>query len=108
MTDFAGALLDPGFPFLRNALLAGLLSSVLFGCLGSIVTVRRIASLAGAVSHAVLGGIGMALYLSASNLVPGFPPMAGAFIFAVLSALIIGIVSLRAKQRAIFPGAWRG
>jgi zinc transport system permease protein len=99
MTDFAAALLDPGFPFLRNALLAGLLSSVLFGCLGSIVTVRRIASLAGAVSHAVLGGIGMALYLSASKLIPGFPPMAGAFIFAVLSALVIGIVSLKAKQR---------
>jgi zinc transport system permease protein len=99
VTDFAGALLDPGFPFLRNALFAGLLSSVLFGCLGSIVTVRRVASLAGAVSHAVLGGIGMALYLSASKLIPGFPPMAGAFIFAVLSALIIGLVSLRAKQR---------
>ncbi|MDR2184618.1 MAG: metal ABC transporter permease [Treponema sp.] len=99
MTDFAGALLDPGFPFLRNALLAGLLSSVLFGCLGSIVTVRRIAGLAGAVSHAVLGGIGMALYLSASNLVPGFPPIAGALIFAALSALVIGLVSLRAKQR---------
>jgi zinc transport system permease protein len=99
VTDFISALADPGFPFLRNALLAGLLSSVLFGCLGAIVTVRRVASLAGAVSHAVLGGIGMALYLSASKLIPGFPPMAGAFIFAVLAALIIGIVSLRAKQR---------
>jgi zinc transport system permease protein len=99
MTDFISTLLDPGFPFLRNALLAGLLSSRLFGCLGSIVTVRRIASLAGAVSHAVLGGIGMALYFSASKLIPGFPPMAGAFIFAVFSALVIGIVSLKAKQR---------
>jgi zinc transport system permease protein len=61
--------------------------------------VRRIASLAGAVSHAVLGGIGLALYLSASGLVPGFPPIAGALIFAVLSAFVIGLVSLKAKQR---------
>jgi zinc transport system permease protein len=96
---FILALLNPAFPFLRNALAAGLLSSLLFGCLGSVVTVRRIASLAGAVSHAVLGGIGMALYLSASGLIPGFSPLAGALIFAVLSALLIGTVSLRAKQR---------
>jgi zinc transport system permease protein len=99
MTGFLGALLNPGLPFIRNALLAGLLSSILFGVLGSVVTVRRIASLAGAVSHAVLGGIGMALYLSAAGIIPNFPPMAGALIFALISAVIIGVVSLRAKQR---------
>jgi zinc transport system permease protein len=99
MTGFIQALTSADFPFIRNALFAGLLSSILFGILGSIVTVRRIASLAGAVSHAVLGGIGMALYLSASKLIPGFPPIAGALIFAVLSAGIIGAVSLKAKQR---------
>jgi zinc transport system permease protein len=98
MRSFFEALTSVDFPFLRNALAAGLLSSLLFGILGSVVTVRRIGSLAGAVSHAVLGGIGLALYLS-SGLIPGFPPMAGALVFAVLSALVIGLVSLRAKQR---------
>jgi zinc transport system permease protein len=97
--DFFAALSSPDFPFIRNALFAGLLSSVLFGTLGTVVTVRRVGSLAGAVSHAVLGGIGLALYLSAAGIVPGFPPMAGALIFAVLSAFIIGVVSLKAKQR---------
>jgi zinc transport system permease protein len=97
MTGFIDALTDPYFPFVRNAIFAGCLSSVLFGVLGSIVTVRRIASLAGAVSHAVLGGIGMALFLSAVGI--ALPPMAGALIFALLSALIIGLVSLKAKQR---------
>jgi zinc transport system permease protein len=99
MTGFLAALVSPDFPFIRNALIAGLLSSVLFGVIGSIVTVRRIASLAGAVSHAVLGGIGMALSLSAAGIVPGFPPIVGALIFAVLSACVIGAVSLKAKQR---------
>jgi len=98
MSSFFEALVNVNFPFLRNALLAGVLSSILFGILGSIVTVRRIGSLAGAVSHAVLGGIGMALYLS-STIIPGFPPVAGALIFALLSALVIGLVSLKAKQR---------
>ena len=85
-------------PFIRNAFFAGLLSSILFGILGSIVTVKRIASLAGAISHAVLGGIGMALFLQAS-LIPRFPPIIGALIFAVLAGIIISFVSLRAKQR---------
>jgi len=98
MNSFFEALTNINFPFLRNALFAGLLSSILFGILGSIVTVRRIGSLAGAVSHAVLGGIGMALYLSAT-IIPGFPPIIGALIFAVISAIIIGLVSLKAKQR---------
>jgi zinc transport system permease protein len=99
MSAFIEALLGADFPFIRNALFAGLLSSVLFGILGTVVTVRRIASLAGAVSHAVLGGIGMALYLSAWGIAPGFSPLAGALIFAILSAGIIGLVSLKAKQR---------
>jgi zinc transport system permease protein len=99
MNGFFAALFDPAFPFVRNALFAGLLSSVLFGVLGALVTVRRIAGLAGAVSHAVLGGIGLALFLQAKKLAPGFSPLAGALLFALLSALIIGLVSLKAKQR---------
>ncbi len=97
--SFIEVLLDPDFDFMRNALVAGVLSSVLFGVLGAVVTVKRIAGLAGAISHAVLGGIGMALFLSVRGIVPGFPPIAGALIFAVLAAVLIGFVSLKAKQR---------
>jgi len=50
--SFFEALLDPSMPFVRNAFLAGILSSILFGVLGSVVTVKRIAGLAGAISHA--------------------------------------------------------
>jgi zinc transport system permease protein len=97
MSSFFEALFSVNFPFLRNALLGGLLSSILFGVLGSVVTVRSIGSLAGAVSHAVLGGIGLALFVS-SRFFP-VPPIAGAFVFALLSAVVIGAVSLKAKQR---------
>jgi zinc transport system permease protein len=99
MSDFVAALLDPSLPFIRNALAAGLLSSILFGVLGSMVTVRRIASLAGAVSHAVLGGVGLALFLSVRGVIPGLPPIAGALAFAIVAAALIAAVSLRAKQR---------
>jgi zinc transport system permease protein len=99
MSGFLAALFNPAMPFVRNALLAGLLSSVLFGVLGAVVTVKRIAGLAGAISHAVLGGIGLALFLSVRGIVPGLPPIAGALVFAVISAGLIGAVSLKAKQR---------
>lgn len=99
MNGYLAALFDPSMPFVRNALIAGLLSSVLFGTLGAVVTVKRISGLAGAISHAVLGGIGMALYLAAHGVLPGLPPMVGALVFALLAAAIIGFVSLKAKQR---------
>ncbi len=99
LISFFHALISPDFPFVRNAFVAGALSSVLFGLLGSVVTVKRIASLAGAISHAVLGGIGLALYLSATGIVPNLSPMAGAIVFALLSALLIGTASLKSKQR---------
>ncbi|HNX72846.1 MAG TPA: metal ABC transporter permease [Spirochaetales bacterium] len=97
--NFFAALVDPSMPFVRNAFIAGLLSSLLFGVLGSVVTVKRIAGLAGSISHAVLGGIGLALFLDANKIIPGMPPIVGALIFALLAAALIGLVSLKAKQR---------
>ena len=47
----------------------------------------------------MLGGIGIALYLSATGKVAGITPMMGAIVFAILAAAIIGLVSLKAKQR---------
>ena len=99
MTGFVQALFDPGLPFVRNALFAGLLSSILFGVLGAVVTVKRIAGLAGAISHAVLGGIGLSLFLSSRGIARGLPPVAGALLFAIAAAALIGAVSLKAKQR---------
>ncbi len=99
MSGYVQALLDPSMPFVRNALVAGLLSAVLFGVLGAVVTVKRIAGLAGAIAHAVLGGIGLSLFLAAKGVLPGLPPIVGALAFALLAAAVIGFVSLRAKQR---------
>ncbi len=90
---------DPALGFLRNAAAAALLSAIPFGVVGSVVTVRRISGLAGAISHAVLGGIGLALFLSGTGILPGVPPIAGAIAFALIAAVVIGTVSLRARQR---------
>ena len=67
MTEFLDALSDPNIPFLRYALVVGLLASVSLGIVGSYVVTRRITYIAAAISHCVLGGIGAALYLNVGH-----------------------------------------
>ena len=51
-------------PFLLKALLAGLLISVACGIVGSLVVVRRLTFITGGIAHAVLGGVGVALFFN--------------------------------------------
>lgn len=90
MTGFLQVLFTQ--PFLQNALLAGFLASIGCGVMGTYVLVKRIGFLAGGIAHAVLGGMGIAYYLAAS-------PYVGAFIAALITALLIGWISLRWKQQ---------
>ena len=108
MIDFLDALRNPDIPFFRYALLAGLLGSVSFGIVGSYVVTRRITYIAAAISHCVLGGIGVAFYLNAVVGWTWCSPMLGALAAALLSAVIIGMVSLYARQRedTVISAVW--
>lgn len=99
MTDFLTTIFNPSIPFLKYALIAGILSSFAFGIVGTYVVSRRISYIAGAISHSVLGGIGIGLYSQVRFQTIWFNPMTGAFISAILSAIIIGYVSRSGKQR---------
>ena len=99
MTDFVHALLDPRIAFLRYAVMVGLLASVPFGITGTYVVTRRITYLAAAIAHCVLAGVGLAVYVQYFYGLWWFSPMLGAVAAAVLSALVIGWVSLTARQR---------
>jgi zinc transport system permease protein len=99
VAELLSALKDPGLPFLRFALIAGVLSSVAFGVLGPIVVAKRIGSIAGSISHSVLGGIGLALFLSYEKGWLWCRPTLGALAAALLSAFLIGLVSLYGKER---------
>ena len=91
-------LMRPEMAFLRYALAVGALSSVALGIVGTMVVTRRISSLAGAASHAALGGIGAALFLQQVAL-PWVSPMLGAIVGAVSAALVVGTVNLYARER---------
>ncbi|HWR82043.1 MAG TPA: metal ABC transporter permease [Candidatus Deferrimicrobium sp.] len=97
MTDFLEAVQK--YRFLSHALLAGVLASVACGVVGTYVVTRRISYIAGAISHSVLGGMGIAYYLSRKHHLQFIHPIFGAIAAALLSAVLIGWVSLRGKQR---------
>ncbi|MBD3335296.1 MAG: iron chelate uptake ABC transporter family permease subunit [Candidatus Eisenbacteria bacterium] len=99
MAEFLEALGNPNIPFLRYALIAGLLASISFGVIGSYVVVRRITYIAGAISHCVLGGIGAGIYLQSVAGCAWCHPMYGAVTAALGAAILIGLVSLYARQR---------
>lgn len=99
MAEFIQALVNPDIPFIRHALIAGILSSATFGIIGTYVVVRRISYIAGAISHSVLAGIGLGLFLQVKYSIEWFTPLLGAVITALLAASLIGMVSLYARQR---------
>ena len=99
MIEFIRALGNPAVPFLRYALIAGILSSAAFGIVGTYITVRRITYLAGAIAHSVLAGIGLSLYLSEAHGVAWLSPLLGAMVAAIVAGAIIGFVSMYAKER---------
>lgn len=97
MSEFLEALTNYGL--VRNAVLTGVLVSIACGVVGTYVVVRRISYLAGGIAHSVLGGMGAARYLATVHGWDWLHPLHGAVVSALVAALIIGLVSLRAKER---------
>jgi zinc transport system permease protein len=81
------------FEFMRNALLAGMLTSIICGIIGTLIIVNRLVFLSGGIAHSAYGGIGLAFFF-------GWPYMVGAIGFALFSAMIMAAVSLKSKQRS--------
>jgi len=97
MSEFLQAV--SRYEFMQLAVLTGILASVSCGMVGTYVVVRRITYIAGGIAHSVLGGMGAARYL---QVVHGFEwahPLYGAVIAALSAAMIIGVVSMKARER---------
>lgn len=97
MTSFFEALTIN--PILLVTLLAGLAASVVSGIIGSYVVVKRIVFISGSISHSVLGGLGFCLWLERVYGVTWLSPLYGALAAAILSAVILGWIRLRYKER---------
>jgi len=99
MIDFFKALFDPDLLFLRNAVIVGILASISFGVIGTYVVTKKISYLAGAISHSAFGGIGGAIYMNKVMGLSFIDPIHGSIVSALGSAIIIGLVSLHARER---------
>lgn len=74
--------------FLKNAIIAGLLASVICGIIGVIVVEKKLTMMSGGIAHTAYGGVGLGYLL-------GFEPLIGAAIFSVGAALGVGALRRR-------------
>ena len=81
------------FDFMRNALLAGILVSISCGIIGTLVVVNRIVFISGGIAHAAYGGIGISYFFK-------FSPVLGAILFSIFSAMGMGMLQRRLRERA--------
>jgi zinc transport system permease protein len=81
------------FDFMQNALVAGLLASVICGIMGALVVVNRIVFLSGGIAHAAYGGIGLAFYFK-------WPYLPGTIGFSLFAAMMMAAISHTVKHRA--------
>ena len=81
------------FEFMRHALMAGLLASVICGIMGTLVVVNRIVFLSGGIAHAAYGGIGLSFFM-------GWSFLAGTLGFALAAATVMAAVTIKARHRA--------
>ena len=80
------------YTFFRNALLGGLLASLLCGLVGTYIVTRRLVFISGGITHASFGGVGLGVFL-------GLNPILSAMVFAIASACGVEWMSHRQKVR---------
>jgi ABC-type Mn2+/Zn2+ transport system permease subunit len=91
MADY---LLEPlQFGFMQRGLLASVLVAIICGLLGSFVVLKGLAFIGDALAHASFGGVALAFVL-------GINIYLGAFVFAIATALSIGIITRRGRVRS--------
>jgi zinc transport system permease protein len=86
-------------PFLIMSFLAGIAASITSGIVGTYVVVKRIVFISGSIAHSVLGGMGIFLWLKRTYDIAWMNPLHGALVAAIISALLIGWIHLKHRER---------
>lgn len=81
------------YQFMQNALIAGILASIVCGIIGVIIVEKKLVMMSGGIAHTSYGGVGLGYLL-------GFEPIIGAFIFSVCAALGIGYIKRKGGARS--------
>ncbi|MEI7672338.1 MAG: metal ABC transporter permease [Syntrophales bacterium] len=71
------------YEFMQNAILVGIMASIVCGVIGPFIVTRRMVFISGGLSHTAFGGLGIAYWL-------GIRPLFGAMAFVLAAAVLIG------------------
>lgn len=81
------------YSFLQNAFFAAILSSIVFGIIGTIIVEKKMVMMSGGIAHTSFGGIGLGYLV-------GIEPIIGALFFSIMAALGISYINKRAKTNS--------
>lgn len=81
------------YQFMQNAIIAGVLASIVCGIIGVMIVEKKLVMMSGGIAHTAYGGVGLGYLLN-------FPPILGAFFFAIAAAFGIGFIKRKGGTRA--------
>ncbi len=79
------------YTFIQNALIAGVLISIITGIVGSLIVVNKMVFLSGGIAHSAYGGIGLSIYF-------GLPMLLSTSIFSVLISILIASLTYQKRE----------
>ncbi len=79
------------YTFVQNALIAGILVSIITGIIGSLIVVNKMVFLSGGIAHSAYGGLGLSIYF-------GFPMLLSTSLFSVMVTIIIAILTYQKRE----------
>jgi zinc transport system permease protein len=79
------------YTFIQNALIAGILVSIITGIIGSLVVVNKMVFLSGGIAHSAYGGIGLSIYF-------GLPMLLSTSVFSVIITILIAILTYQKRE----------
>ena len=77
--------------FVQNAIIAGVLVSIITGIIGSLIVVNKMVFLSGGIAHSAYGGIGLAIYLA-------LPMLLTTSLFCILITILIAIFTYKKRE----------
>ncbi|WP_320036407.1 iron chelate uptake ABC transporter family permease subunit [Halarcobacter sp.] len=79
------------YEFIQNALLAGIIVSVITAIIGTLVVVNKMVFLSGGIAHSAYGGIGLAMFFS-------LPMLLTTSLFCIFVTIIIALASYKNRE----------
>lgn len=79
------------YSFIQNALIAGIIISIITAIIGTYVVVNKMVFLSGGIAHSAYGGIGIAMYF-------GLPMLLSTSVFCILISILIAIASYKNRE----------